>query len=75
MKITKDANISTSDSQATHLLWDKTAREISLETGIYIEVVAEYENITLTEIKFKVMDHEFGSLKELKKALDNKAFL
>ncbi len=66
-------------------LWHDTARQISLETGIYVEVGYEYEgsgpspfgpiSLDMKRIFFKVKEHEFESLTDLKKAIANKAFL
>jgi len=65
------------------------AEELTLEYGIYITVeittkpadpnkfgkkIAEFGPI-VSEIQFKIMDHRFKNLHDLKKALDNKAFL
>lgn len=89
MKIPKAARLEGSDIMS---LWKKSAQQLSLETGIYIQVSAEYgetpatiylapghiipsTDFHLERIYFKIMDHEFESLNDLKKALNNKAFL
>lgn len=66
-------------------LWYSTARQISMETGIYVDVGFEYESagqqsfgpvsLDIRRIFFKVKEHEFESLTDLKKAIANKAFL
>jgi hypothetical protein len=62
-------------------LWDATAEQMSLETGIFILVEYEYyESVGLMDprikrIFFKVGEHEFESLAELKTAINNRAFL
>ncbi len=66
-------------------LWHDAARQISLETGIFIEVKYEYDgpgpqpfgpvNVEIRRIFFKVKEHEFESLTDLKKAVANRAFL
>jgi len=58
------------------------AAQISMETGIFVSVTIKNRsdihgnpsNI-IHSIVFAIMDHEFDSGKQLKKALDNKAFL
>ena len=60
--------------------WLKAAYQLSLESGIFIEVIVKHDrsnlgNLYLQEIVFKVMEHEFNGLSDLKRAIDNKAFL
>ena len=60
--------------------WEKAAGELSLESGIYIEVDVKHGstnlgNAHMIEIVFKVADHEFAGLTDVKKAIANKAFL
>lgn len=60
-------------------LWQKTANEMALEYGIFIQVVTYYDNNShfpnFNNITFEVMDHEFENLHDLRKAVQNKAFL
>jgi len=64
-------------------LWRDKAVELSMEYGIFIDTIIERENrkgrrqssYSITKIVFKAMDHEFESLIDLKKALENKALL
>jgi len=58
-------------------LWKETARQISMEHGVYVE--AKFECTTVwpipSRIYFKLGTYEFESLSDLKRALNNKAFL
>ena len=59
-------------------LWAELALQISAEYGIYVTTVTKWEGsfkFGFSEIVFRVGEHEFGSIKELRKALENKAFL
>ena len=61
--------------------WYVAAEALSLETGIFVTVQAEYrgegaENFQkASRLYFKLDDHEFDSMHDLKKAIENKAFL
>jgi hypothetical protein len=60
--------------------WKTAAEELSLETGVYVEVDVKHKNTNLgnqymSEIIFKVSSHEFAGLADVKKAIANKAFL
>ena len=57
--------------------WVELALQLSAEYGIFISTISKWSNekFGLSEIVFKVGEHEFGSVKELRKALENKAFL
>ena len=68
--------------------WVQVAHQISMEYGVMVQVKVEYnnppdlslpdpwgDNLKPTRIYFKVDMHEFEGLKDLKKALDNKAFM
>jgi len=59
-------------------LWAELALQIGAEYGIYVTTVTKWEGrpkFGFSEIVFRVGEHEFGSIKELRKALENKAFL
>lgn len=79
MKIPEHARILDHDTKIT--IWYDTAAHISMEYGIFVEVIVSYRQNSsvkfdhIDKIVFKVMDHEFESLKDLKKSLDLKAFL
>jgi hypothetical protein len=57
--------------------WYEAAIAESMRTGIYIETIRTKHNNSeyVSELQFKVMDHLFDNLTDLRKALDNKAFL
>ena len=60
--------------------WRQAAIQTGLESGICVEVIIRVEKTKgadpyMTEIAFKVMDHEFASLSALKKAVNNRMFL
>lgn len=63
--------------EAIAKLWVDLADQISAEYGIYVSVITKWDatKFGLSEIVFKVGEHEFCSAKELRKALENKAFL
>lgn len=74
MKIPKHIRLASKDFQN----WRDKAQEMSMEYGIFVELVYINRNnqtAELESIHFKVMDHTFEGLKDLRKALDNKAFL
>jgi hypothetical protein len=74
MNIPKHIHLSSKDFQN----WREKAQEMSLEYGIFVELVYTNRNNQTPElesIQFKVMGHTFDSLKDLRKALDNKVFL
>lgn len=78
MKIPSHVHIYDSNPVVTG--WKNAAERASIEGGIFVEVVVKYRGVGfpsshVDEILFKIMDHEFGSLRELKKAIGNKAFL
>lgn len=59
-------------------MWVELALQISAEYGVYVTTVTKWDassKFGFSEIVFRVGDHEFGSAKELRKALENKAFL
>ena len=59
-------------------VWVELALQIGAEYGIYVTTVTKWEGSSrfgFSEIVFRVGEHEFGSVKELRKALENKAFL
>ena len=59
--------------------WNSAAVKISMEYGVYVKVVHRYFDDILVnpdeEICFSVGGREFGSLRDLRRALKNKAFL
>lgn len=73
------------NTSGSHLYsaWKKTAHEIGMASGIYVSVICELhpfdaadpDGSYIKRLYFKVMDHEFEGSDELKKALENKAFL
>ena len=86
MKITGKSFVSNHVEQ----LWQQTAAEIGLETGLYIEVKTEYlsqQSVSvngstpiynfpiISRIYFDFNGHQFDSLPELKRALSLMAFL
>jgi hypothetical protein len=80
MKIPKDILIINEDDLIKY--WQDAAAQASLETGIYVEVIIKFRgeqvfgpHSNIDEIVFKVMDHEFGNLTDLKRGLNIKAFL
>jgi hypothetical protein len=61
-------------------IWGNIAYQIGAEYGVYIEVKVKAENDdpqpqSDKSIVFVVAGNEFGSVQELKKGLDNGAFL
>jgi hypothetical protein len=77
MKIPEHINMV--DTNEYFKVWRHEAQQLSMETGIFIQVVIKYRSssvvVYVDEIVFKIMDHEFNSLHDLKKAIVNKAFL
>jgi hypothetical protein len=56
--------------------WFRSAAQIALDHGIFVEVVYDTGGFgDTTRIYFKVDDHEFENLTELKRAIAMKAFL
>lgn len=56
-------------------LWLSKARELSMLHGFHILVITKKENEVLTSIVFRIGEHEFESLLELKRALKMKTLL
>ena len=56
--------------------WEAAAIRLSIEHGVCIKTERKW-NVDgfLQELVYEVGNHTFGSLKELRKALRNKAFL
>lgn len=80
MKIPKRAQ--TEEREKIKDAFKNAATKYSLEYGIFIQVCGDYyKDVTtkdissLSEIFFYLDGHAFHSLKELRKALRNKAFL
>jgi hypothetical protein len=70
------------DSRNIEMAWDQTALRLSIEFGVYVKVAITYYygergvmSSRIDEIKFQVMDHYFDGEKDLRTALNNKAFL
>jgi hypothetical protein len=75
MKIPKDM-IDRVGSQRIKDIWVKAADDLSMEHGIFIQANWSVTNgLCLDKIWFEVMGHKFESLMDLRKALNNKAFL
>jgi hypothetical protein len=62
--------------------WKDTAIKLGMQHGIFIEVWGEYLNPSFsqtdyrfTQIWFKIGEHRFESLAELKRAIKMKSFL
>jgi hypothetical protein len=61
--------------------WERAAIQIAMETGVLVEVGVEYETRPgymwnyLVRIFFTLNGHEFETLQELRRAIENKAFL
>lgn len=57
--------------------WTNAADKMGMEYGIFISVGCERSVVTknITRVYFKVEDHEFDSLRELRKVLRMKVFL
>ena len=55
--------------------WRAAAATLELEYGVWIEVDTEYDANYMIRIYFRVMDHEFESVQDLKKGLENKVLL
>jgi len=77
MKIPKKGNVYLHSNISKRLFsdWRAAAATLELEFGVWIEVDTEYDINYMTRIYFRVMDHEFESVRDLKKALENKALL
>ena len=81
MRIPKDVIFNWPSEKAQRLIknWNASAEQIEIEFGIYVKVDCKYNQSApgtpMTEIFFKIDDHEFGSLNELKRALKLKSFL
>jgi hypothetical protein len=62
---------------ATTDAWYTAATKEGLRTGVYVSVkiTMRPDNEYISELQFEVMEHLFGSLPELKRALNNKTFL
>lgn len=57
-------------------VWTNTARRLSMVHGVHISVGLRYKAYpSLSEVYFAIGDNEFGSLKELRRALKMKALL
>lgn len=61
--------------------WQEEARRLRMKYGIYVTAQQDYEQGTMAtatrpiRLYFMVDEHEFESLNDLEKALQNKAFL
>ncbi len=78
MKIPPEQCVYANSNFAKRLLqdWRSAASQIELEYGVWVEVqIEENSSTSLTRIYFIAMDHEFESVRDLRKALDNKAFM
>ena len=77
MKISKERQIYWDGPLASDLKgkWCLKASDMSMEYGVFIEVGWELDGEDMTRIYFKVIDHKFDSLQDLRKALEHKAFL
>lgn len=73
MKIPKDTFL----IDTVKLLWHETASRLSMEYGIFIDVKYKHGSsiFIIEEIVFEIEGKEFGSLKQLEKALENSALL
>lgn len=73
MKIPKHIGLASKDLYH----WKAKAEEISMEYGVYVEVIYTNRGSSnhLEAIQFKILDHVFEGVKDLRKALENKAFL
>jgi hypothetical protein len=69
------AHIYMHESSPTVERWQFAADNLSMETGIFVEVKYESSVGCMTRIYFVIGDHQFDSLNEVKRALENKAFL
>lgn len=79
MKIPNASEIDWTYMERMKAVWEDAAFQLSLESGVFIEVVTKSDESYLVtpikEITFKVGEHEFESLAALKTAINNKAFL
>lgn len=78
MKIPKSEHVYHNSNTAKRLFndWRAAAAQIEMEYGVWVAVKTEEDtNTIVTRIYFLAMEHEFESLRDLKKALENKAFM
>ena len=80
MKISDTQYLGLKESDRIETEWMTSARQVGLEYGIFVEVKKDWRGINtydtvLSRIYFKVGEHEFEGLRELKRALRLKAFL
>jgi hypothetical protein len=83
MKISKEAHIlhtsvPTNKGALLAKVWEDAAIQVGLDTGVHVLVKIDYwagSGGDIQRIYFQVMDHEFESEKELRRALALKAFL
>jgi len=76
MKIPKVMNFDRAFGQKLKSIWTDAADQMSLEYGIFVELRYKVaDNLVPEHIWFEVMGHQFESLADLRKALNNKAFL
>lgn len=79
MKIERSKHFWSHSTEYEHLIADfkQVARQLQVEHGVFIDVCSEYceDGVIVTRVYFKVMDHEFETGRELRKALENKAFV
>lgn len=81
MKILEEDYVTTDGPRGKQLIftWEQAAIDIGLESGIYVSVQQEYYDghldLLIKRIYFKLMEYEFENLRDLKKAVTNKAFL
>lgn len=77
MKMTKEDNVKVGTIEADDIqkIWTQAAMKLGLRTGVYAGVYVIGEEGYLSRIYFKLGEHEFDSLSDLRKAINNKAFL
>ena len=80
MKILDGQYLGSKESDRIEEAWAEAARQVALDFGVYIEVKKEWTDGSvfdshIAHIYFKVGEHEFEGLRELKRALRLKAFL
>jgi hypothetical protein len=74
-------NIYVSEESRDVVIWAETAAKLSMEYGIFVQVEAKKVSSPnscfafVEEIWFQVGERRFDSLRELRKALRNRAFL
>jgi hypothetical protein len=74
MKFPKGTNITSNNP--LYQKWCATAIEMTVEYGIQIETQMQYDdNSEFQSLYFEVDGHRFECLKDLRRALENKAFL